>query len=556
MVWSRLISNGVRCWRLSVAAAVLCVAVTVPLAASAQSSAAALPSFEELEASGATIGSISVVTRDIFDTEDPKEDKLPFRLANALHIRTRASVVERALLFKSGDPVSVRVIDETERLLRGARFLYDVQLRPIAYRDGVVDIEVTTRDTWTLDLGLSAGRSGGANTSGVSLQEYNLLGSGIAVGYSRSNDVDRSSNEFEISTDRAFDGWTSLSYSRSQNSDGAREAASVQRPFYALDTRWAGGFTLSRDDRIDAVYNAGTVVGQYRHSREFAEVFGGWSQGRVDGWVRRYSIGLTHKDNVYSLEPGRVAPARLPRNEKLVAPFVRFELIEDRFEKMRNLNQVDRPEFLSLGWSSTLQLGRATKALGSTRDAWLYAGSIGRGFEPAPGHRLITSATISGQYADGKVLRQRLGGVARYYLRQDARWLFYGALSADALTNADPADELLLGGDNGLRGYPLRYQSGQRRVLVTLEERAYTDLYLLRLFRVGGAAFVDVGRAWGGDNVNAANPGWLGNIGFGLRFFSVRSALGNVLHLDLAYPLRPGADIKRVQFLVKTKSSF
>jgi len=124
------------------------------------------------------------------------------------------------------------------------------------------------------------------------------------------------------------------------------------------------------------------------------------------------------------------------------------------------------------------------------------------------------------------------------------------------LTNPDPADTLLLGGDNGLRGYPLRYQSGDRRALFTLEERAYTDLYVFRLFRIGGAVFFDAGRAWGGNNANTVNPGWLSNAGLGLRIVSVRSAFSNVLHMDLAFPLNPTADVKKVQFLVKTKASF
>ena len=98
---------------------------------------------------GATIGEIRVVSRDIFDTGDPKEDYLLFQWANALHIQTRPDVVRRALLFKSGDPVSVRVIEETERLLRGSDYIYDVEFRRVAFRDGVVDIDVVTRDTWS-----------------------------------------------------------------------------------------------------------------------------------------------------------------------------------------------------------------------------------------------------------------------------------------------------------------------------------------------------------------------------------------------------------------------
>jgi hemolysin activation/secretion protein len=149
-----------------------------------------------------------------------------------------------------------------------------------------------------------------------------------------------------------------------------------------------------------------------------------------------------------------------------------------------------------------------------------------------------------------------LSAALRFYLPQSKRWLFYAAASGDVLTNPAPLDELLLGGDNGLRGYPLRYQSGTRRALFVFEERAYTDIYLWQLFRFGGAVFVDIGRAWGGDNQNTVNPDWLSDIGFGLRIFNVRSAFSNVLHLDIAFPNNPDTNIERVQYLVKVKTSF
>ena len=506
------------------------------------------------------IGEIRVFTRDIFDTDDPNEDKLLFRWANALHIQTRPSVIHNGLLFKRGEPVSVRLLDETERLLRSNRYLYDVQFRPAAYRDGVVDIDVITRDTWTLDLGASAGRSGGANSSGVHLKEYNLLGTGVSLSVGRSNNVDRSGNEFQFSHERAFGTWTSLNYSHASNSDGRRDAAAVVQPFYALDSRWAGGVTASKDDRIDALYSAGNVVSQYRHRQNLGEAFGGASQGLVDGWVQRYAVGVSYQDDAYAPAAGQVAPARLSLDEKRVAPFVRYTLIEDRTERELNRNLIGRPEFFALGFASTVQLGWAATGLGSSRDALMYAASASRGFEPAPAHTLIAAAALNGQVWGGQVQRQRLGAQAQYYLPQDKRWLFYAAASADVLTRPDPADTLLLGGDNGLRGYPLRYQSGTRRALFTVEERFYTDVYLWRLFRIGGAAFVDAGRAWGGGSgnasANALNPGWLANAGFGLRIVSARAAFSNVLHVDLAFPLNATADVKKVQLLVKTKTSF
>ena len=537
-------------------AALLLLCSLQGLAGAQGSAPALLPSFAELEAAGATIGEIRVVPQDNFDTTDPLEDKLLFRWANALHIQTRPSVIQRALLFKSGDRVSLRLLEETERLLRSNRFLYDVQFRAVAYHDGVVDIEVLTRDTWSLDPGVSAGRSGGANSSGIHLREYNLLGTGTSVSFGHSKNVDRSSNEFQFSSDRAFGSWTSISLNHATNSDGRSDAVAIVRPFYALDSRWTAGITASKDKRIDAIYNAGNIASQYRHGQQRAEVFAGASPGLVDGWVQRYSVGLGYQDDAYAAAPGLVAPARLPADEKLVTPFFRVALIEDRYDRELNRNLIGRPEFFALGLASSVQLGWASTGLGSSRDALVYAGSVSRGFEPAPDQTLIASGTIAGQYGSGEVRRQRLGAQAQVYLPQTPRWLFYASAAGDRLTHPDPADSLLLGGDSGLRGYPLRYQSGTRRALFTVEERFYTDLYVWRLFRVGGAAFFDAGRAWGGDNANALNPGWLSNAGFGLRIVSARAAFSNVLHVDIAFPLGATADVKKAQLLLKTKTSF
>lgn len=551
-------------WRLACSVLVLVAAAAAAGRAAAQgmapnaeaSAAQPLPSLAELEAAGATIGEIRIVVNDIFDLADPKEDKLLFRWANALHIQTRPAVIEHALLFKTGDRLQVRVLEETERVLRGARYLYDVRFRVLAVRDNVVDLEVATRDTWTLDPGASFGRTGGANSSRIGIKEYNLLGSGISVGVGRTKNVDRSGTEFTFANEHAFGTWTSLNYSHSSNSDGRRTAAAVVRPFYALDARWAAGVTASRDDRLDSIYNAGTLESQYRHDERRASVFGGRSAGLVDGWVQRWTAGVDRLQDRYALEPGVAGPAVLPRDEKLVAPFVGYELLEDRYERELNRNQIGRPEFFAVGLRAAVKLGWATTGLGSTGDKLLYAASVSRGFEPGPDQILLTAADVEGQYGSGRVQRQRVGLRARWFVPHHNRWVFYAGASADALTNPGPADTLLLGGEEGLRGYPLRYQSGTRRSLFTVEERYFTDIFVWRLFRLGGAAFVDVGRAWGGIHPNAVNPGWLGDAGFGLRIANARSAFSNVLHIDLAFALNATPDIKRAQLIVKTKLSF
>lgn len=515
-----------------------------------------IPPLRELEAGGAVIGEIRIANENIFDLDDPNEDGPLFRLANWLHIRTRPSVIERGLLFKRGDPLSVRLLDETERLLRNRRFLYDVSIEPTAYRDGIVDLEVRTRDTWTLDPGIRFSRQGGRNSSGISLKEKNLLGTGMNVAYSRTSDVDRSGDMLEIGQQNAFDGWTELRYAQAKNDDGERSEVSVKRPFYALDTRWTAGAISLSDDRIDSVYRGGNVAAQFRHHEKRDEVFAGWSAGLKDGWVSRYTAGLlVHKER-FAEAPGFVPPPVLPADEHLVAPYLAYELIEDDTAKLRNRNQVARAEYFSFGFNGKLQINRATTALGSGRNAWLYEGRVSRGSQLADGEMLFASASLSGQYGDEGISRQQFGVAATYYRPHGDRSLFFLSTSFDTLKNPRPSEFLQLGGENGLRGFPLRYQTGEKRILVTVEERRYTDLYLFRLFRIGGAIYGDIGRAWDGAVDGGPAPRWRSDIGIGLRIFNSRTAFGNVMHADLAFPLNPEPGIKKVQFLLTSKVSF
>jgi outer membrane protein assembly factor BamA len=530
------------------------VAAFLAAAAAAQGpSRAALPSFEELELAGARIGEVRILTEDMFDLSDPRENNALYRLANRLHINTRPEVIRHLLLFRSGEPLEVRLIEESERLLRGQQFLYDVLIQPIKYENGVVDIEVRTRDSWSLEPTLSVSRAGGHNTGRLGLEEDNILGTGVSMGVQYRTDVDRSSTEFNIANGNVLGTRVAAAYSIAKHDDGNAQSGSIVRPFYALDTRWAGGISASANDTREAIYNNGENVAEYRHERRSGEVFAGWSPGLRRGWVPRYSVGLFHDSDEYGFIEGEAAPVRLPTDMTLAGPFLRLELIEDAFRKDTNLNQIGRVEDVSMGVQASARVGRSLGAFGASRELWTYGASVSDGFDVTANSLLLTNWHMGGRLAGGQSENQTLGGSARYYHRHGRHVLYYAALSADAAHDPDVPGPLTLGGDNGLRGYPLRYQSGERRALLTLEARAYSDWYPLRLIRVGGAVFYDVGRAWRGENINENNPGWLSDVGFGLRFLNARTTFGNVLHADIAFPLDREGDIKSVQFVLRTK---
>lgn len=530
-----------------------CCALAAGCCAAAEE--APVPSFEELEAKGARVGEVRVDAQDVFDLTDPREDKSFYRFVNFLHITTRPAVIARQLLFKTGDPLSARLIDESERLLRADKYIYDVDIRPAAYHDGVVDIDVITRDTWTLDIVVSYSHSGGANNSRFGLTEYNLLGTAATLGVFQTSTPDRHGTQFEFSYPQAFDHWTQVNLLDGRFNDGTLLTASINRPFYALDTRWAAGASVLKNGRTDSVYNAGDTVSQFHHHVESAQASGGWSPGLIDGWAQRFSGGFTMQDDRYAMEPGTVAPVPFPVDHRMRGPFLLYELVQDSYGRMRNHDQIGRTEVVQLGTDLTAQVTQSSKSWGASSDAMLYALNWTDAFTLPWEHDVFTTAIAERSLASTGEPLSHQGFALRYYWPQGVHTSFYAALAGDRIGPAAAPDQLQLGGEAGLRGYPMRYQEGEKRALLTIEERYYTDWYPFRLFRVGAAAFYDRGRAWGGVNQNTVNGGWLSDAGVGARF-SLDRTFARVLHLDIAVPLNRVEGIKHVQYIVRTEAAF
>jgi Omp85 superfamily domain len=534
-----------------------CIAVlafVLPCSAAAETGRA-LP-IEALEAQGVVIRAIRINAGNVFDLAEPSENHRLFAWVNALHVTTRPALIEAALLFRVGEKISKQRIEETERLLRQKSFLHEVKIRAVNLADGAADLEVATKDAWSLSVGVSGSSAGGTNKTSVDLREYNFLGTGLQLGISRRADSERKGTLIEAAYRKAFDGWTEIVAVHSRFDDGTRRAASIVRPFYALDTRWAAGIGYDNNDRIDSLYREGDTAAEYRHVSRTFNTFAGVSQGLREGWVTRWQAGFQVIDHAYAREPGRTAPATLPVATLSRAPFVEFNLIEDRFLKLQNRNRLGQDEFLAMGLNLGVRLGYSATGLGASTSTPVGMLSIAKGFAPWPQQNLLTGAYWERRLGSTGGALDQFGASFRYFIPQSRGWLMYVAGSHDVVRGGGVADQFLIGGNSGLRGYPARYQTGEKRALLTVEQRLYTDWYPFRLLRVGGAVFFDMGRAWQGENQNRVNSGTLRDAGVGLRLAIDRAAFPSVLHIDVAMPMDRTANIKARQYLVKTEVNF
>ena len=107
----------------------------------------------QLEQAGATIRAIYVTVDNVFDPNNPDEDKALYRWANNVHVRTRDSVIESILLFELGDRFVARLLDESARALRAGGFIAEATVEPGDYDPREQRRRhVRVRDSWSLAL--------------------------------------------------------------------------------------------------------------------------------------------------------------------------------------------------------------------------------------------------------------------------------------------------------------------------------------------------------------------------------------------------------------------
>jgi len=532
----------------------LALAATWPAAGLAATQG--LPSDAELERSGARVGNIEIDNQDVFDPRDPKENRALYRLANRLHIETRPDLIKNQLLFKSDDLYSRRLLDESARILRAQRFFYNAEVIPVRLVDGHVDVRVTTRDVWSLNPGVSFSRGGGKTSYGVEFEELNLLGRGVSVGIAHKSGIDRDVRRIEFVDRHLLGKRIELLASYANNSDGGERRFGLERPFYALDTHFAGGVQIDQLERVDPLYRLGEINTEFSERAHLLDVYGGWSAGLRNGWTQRWLVGYTRDEHTFDALPGRTGTASLPQDRNLAYPWIGFEMVQDDFGTAQNRNQFGRTEDVLMGTRLAGRLGYSSSGFGADRDALIYHAALDRGFALTPRTTLALSSSLDGRLEQGSARDLWFDTTARYYFKQDDHWLLFADLAVSYSHALDLDHQLLLGGDNGLRGYPLRYQGGEQRASFTIEQRYFSDWYPFRLFRVGAALFFDAGRTFGDDPLDTPNYGLLKDIGIGLRLGNSRSGLGNIIHVDLAFPLDGPSDLKAMQFLIETRKEF
>ena len=505
------------------------------------------------------VGEIVINSQDIFD-ESEQETGFIHRLANRLHITTEADVIAERLPFKVGQDVTPEQLAEAERIIRREMYIRDARVTYIdtCNIDDMARIQVETWDNWSLLPSLSFGRKGGKNRFDIGFKEDNLLGRGIHTSVEYKSDDQRSGYRFVVRAPVSFIRHSNLVLDVEDNDDGSIVQWQFDKPFYQLssENRYLANYLSYK--REDEIFQNGSTRSLFEHQGHQYDLAYGFLLQREGDDLHRLTMGVTDQLDEFTVadagSESELIP-RLPDDRQFIYPWVEYEYLQSDFKVLQDIYLTNQNEDINLGWAGRVKLGYETNSPASSLGLHLQS-SVSRGFLWGA-NLLLLGAEVSSTMGvlDEDYLTGSLHG--EYFNRLNSKFAFYtsGLLSTSSHPFADLP--VTLGGESGVRGFPLQYQHGNNRAMTSVELRYYPQINIYRVLDMGMVAFFDAGKAWAGESSRDNEySGVLASTGLGARFYSNRSSHRNVIHVDMAFPLSNGDNVDNWQWRLQVKQSF
>ncbi len=494
--------------------------------------------------SGRPVALVRAMPHEIWDPVPPGPLSGVYSVANRLHVRTRPATVRASLLVREGDPFDPRRVAESERLLRALRFLSpeSVLVRP---RGDSVELEFHTRDRWSTNPEINLESGGGRVYGAMSFTERNFLGLGWWVAGNYREDPVGITRGLTLANPHAFGSAWRTEFNAATGTAGKSNAVVLEHPHRGEAGPRTLGARWSRVSSEAQLFDRGALAARIPRRTEELEVWWGAGERTPDGLVRRGRLLLAVLDRRLEpslLEPG-VGPEYAGGTEDLRHRRVGAEarLWRPRFIQRRGINRFERVEDFDLGPSITLEAGFAPKAFGGTVDEGYARVRLAGGIEAA-GHGFgFAEAGLRSRFR--RDAREVLGTVTARWVEQPHAGVTL-VLGALGVAGRDmPRDfQVVVGGLDGLRAYPVHALSGTQLWRLNAEARFSGGHAVGDLLRVGAAVFTDAARAWG---IGASDAPWHHDAGFGLRIALPHVSLDDVLRIDIAWPLAPTRDGRR-----------
>lgn len=501
--------------------------------------------------------------------------------------KTKENVILRELLFQKNDVYIEADRKESERILRQKPYIGAAKIESGWNEDlqGVV-IHVTVTEFFSLTGALDPGINNQTGYFLVQMKETNLFGSGQGsqIRYERISEVGEKTRGFvtmKYRIPRLFDSHLNFDGQYIQNREGDSWSVLLERPQYSLKSRWSAQLGISELINQVRWYEQGRKTDTFELTRN-----------KASGNVLRYFGDRHHQNyigvwfnstrsNYYSIESVSQSIAS-PMNRDIKRVGIQLGRRNIGFHKTRFLKSMGGDEDFVTGSVYDLSVGYSSPLYGSERTETYTSLSFDSGWESKD--RLFATALIGFRTGFTNQIEHSViqSGCAFYFrdvfntgdiyrvdkgFRKNGLVDFHQTIVAQFKSVLQYGwrgeSQVLLGADNGLRGYALREFSGEKMMLLSIESRTLCGGSIFNSINNGLTkfatfiakpfvknrtidlglimsltSFIDVGYIWDSDNPFNAQDVKRG-VGFGLRGSFAKVSDAGIFRFEVAFPLDP-----------------
>lgn len=492
---------------------------------------------------------------DIFNLDDDKTIFL-HHWANFLHVKTKEkTLINESAFFLSKCAVNADDLAELERHLRSKKYIRDASVGRSA--NNIVQIE--TWDNWSLMPTADFGRKGGKNKFAIGIKDRNLLGLGIDAEIEYFTNNQRTGYKFDTQFPLFMQHNISGSIRLTDTDDGRSTSVFLEKKFVSFNTKNAFKLGFHNFEQQDTQFRYGVEDNIYLHKQINNFVHWGRLLHDSSQSTIRFNIGYIQEEHRFSqiVSISDHVTNQLPHDRTFNYPFVGMEYVEKDFRKLTNVNLINHIEDFNLGIHLKGSIGSEFSDKTSSANL-MWQSTLTKGFIFFAHNFLLINAKFSGEiYKSGNATNRFFAQLTTEYVhRIDDKWSAY-LKNATILTENQFLDSpVVMGGESGVRGYPLQYQHGNRSTQFTAEIRYYPQINIYKLFELGGVVFVDSGKTFGSTRTKNTDSSWLNSVGLGARLYSTHSSEAQVIHIDIAAPLSSDPSVNNIEFRITTKHSF
>lgn len=490
------------------------------------------PGSSAQEANQKAIRQVIITRHDVFP-EITGKPRFFYEWANSLHVVTRENIIRQELLFKAGDVFDPELLKESERKLRALAYFGEAKITVTNEDDQFVDISVVTQDQWSTLLSSIFQQGGGRTIFGGAVEEFNLLGLGKQIFSEVRHERGEGTRVTLRYTDPLVLGSRWTTEQTAMSGPFVRSySGRIVRPFFALDTKWAGGLTFVTRNDILRLFDRNIETNRLGLESDGFLIFGARAFGPR---FHKTKVQLSYRFLNRNFSPIEgLTTIELPVDELIHGTTLGLTFENISFVKQRRLDKFLRTEDLTLGNTTTFTIGRTgiPIAKGVKRFELLFRRR--QAHEILDNQYLFATVAFQTLFDKDTIASLRL----QYYNKLLPHQTIALNFEFDFTENLEASRQFLLGGDSGLRGYPAREFAGVHKFLMNLEDRFFTNLNILTV-AIGGVVFLDAGNAWqDGETIDLQDLNY--SIGFGLRLGYTKSPNSRVGRIDFGWPINRG----------------